>query len=129
MGAAMISVLAGAQILRLPPGPLLAAVNAMVAGSSVVLWAFGTWLIPSLAFLGLWRHVLCRIRWPTSRVVEHRVPRRHVRCGQPRARYRAARAVAGDAADDESWPALAIWVLALLAMAIASLRNLGRIRQ
>ena len=130
MGAAMISVLAGAQILRLPPGPLLAAVHAVVAGSSVVLWAFGTWLIPSLAFLGLWRHVLCRVPlayepawWSIA---------------FPVAMYGVASHELGTALHvpwlvtlgrDESWPALAIWVLAFLAMAIASLRNLGRIRQ
>jgi tellurite resistance protein TehA-like permease len=28
----------------------------------VVLWAFGTWLIPLLVAFGLWRHVLHRIR-------------------------------------------------------------------
>lgn len=55
------SVLAGAQILRLPPGRLLAAVHAVVAGLSVMLWAFGTWLIPLLAAVGIWRHVLRRM--------------------------------------------------------------------
>src|SRR5262249_53958087 len=60
MGAAAISVLAGAKLLGLPAGPLLAAMHAVVAGLSVVLWAFGTWLIPLLAGLGVWRHL---IRW------------------------------------------------------------------
>jgi tellurite resistance protein TehA-like permease len=61
MGAAAISVLAGAQIMRLPPGPLLAAAHAVVTGLSVMLWAFGTWLIPLLVILGVWRHVLSRV--------------------------------------------------------------------
>ncbi len=58
MGATAISVLAGAQILSLPPSPLQAAVHATVAGLSVVLWAFGAWLIPLLVVLGVWRHLL-----------------------------------------------------------------------
>jgi hypothetical protein len=44
MGASAISVLAGAQIMRLPPSPLVTATSAVVAGLSVTLWAFGSWL-------------------------------------------------------------------------------------
>ncbi len=58
MGATAISVLAGALILRLPRAPLGGAVHGVVAGLSVVLWAFGTWLIPLLLVLGAWRHLL-----------------------------------------------------------------------
>jgi tellurite resistance protein TehA-like permease len=58
MGATAISVLAGAKLLGLPTQPLLAAVHPLVAGVSVVLWAFGTWLIPLLVGLGVWRHLM-----------------------------------------------------------------------
>jgi tellurite resistance protein TehA-like permease len=61
MGATAISVLAGAKVLRLPPGALLAAVHPAVAGLSVILWAFGTWLIPLLVGLGVWRHLIHRV--------------------------------------------------------------------
>jgi tellurite resistance protein TehA-like permease len=61
MGATAISVLAGAKLLGLPPGPLLAAVHPVVAGVSVILWAFGTWLIPLVAGLGVWRHLVRRV--------------------------------------------------------------------
>ena len=61
IGAAAISVLAGAQILQLPPSSLQAAVHAVIAGLSVVLWAFGTWLIPLLIVAGVWRHVARRV--------------------------------------------------------------------
>jgi tellurite resistance protein TehA-like permease len=70
MGATAITVLAGAQILELQglrglkglPGlkaalPLIRATAGFVEGSSFVLWAFGTWWIPLLIVLGLWRHV------------------------------------------------------------------------
>jgi tellurite resistance protein TehA-like permease len=58
MGATAISVLAGSQILRLPDIPLVSSVRAVVSGLSVMLWAFGTWLIPLLIALGTWRHLL-----------------------------------------------------------------------
>ena len=61
MGATAISVLAGAQLLSLPPGPLTTAVRGVVSGLSVVLWAFGTWLIPFLVAGGVWRHLLRRV--------------------------------------------------------------------
>ena len=61
MGATAISVLAGAQILHLPADPLSTAAHSVVSGLSVVLWAFGTWLIPLLIAVGAWRHLLRRV--------------------------------------------------------------------
>src|SRR5690242_5657864 len=61
MGATAISVLAGAKLLGLPPGPLLAAFHPVLAGVSVILWAFGTWLVPLLVGLGVWRHLVRRM--------------------------------------------------------------------
>lgn len=61
MGATAISVLAGAKLLGLPASPLLAAVHPVLAGLSVILWAFGTWLIPLLVALGVWRHLAGRV--------------------------------------------------------------------
>jgi tellurite resistance protein TehA-like permease len=61
MGATAISVLAGAKLIGLPGGPLLAEMHPVVAGLSVILWAFGTWLIPLLAGLGVWRHLIRRV--------------------------------------------------------------------
>lgn len=60
MGAAAISVLAGARLLQLPPGSLLLS-RSVVAGVSIVLWSFSSWLIPLLLALGVWRHALRRI--------------------------------------------------------------------
>jgi tellurite resistance protein TehA-like permease len=61
MGATAISVLAAAQILRLQHAPLQAAVHDVVSGISLILWAFGTWLIPLLLVAGAWRHLLQRV--------------------------------------------------------------------
>src|SRR5215469_16256243 len=65
MGATAITVLAGAKILGLP-GTLhvVKATRGFVEGFSFALWAFGTWWIPLLIILGLWRHV--RRHWPLS---------------------------------------------------------------
>jgi tellurite resistance protein TehA-like permease len=62
MGATAITVLAAAEILGMAPSPPVAATSAVVRGLAVVLWAFGTWLIPLLVAFGVWRHVLNRVR-------------------------------------------------------------------
>jgi tellurite resistance protein TehA-like permease len=65
MGATAIIVLAGARILDLPAS--LAAVRAVagfVEGFCFALWAFGTWWIPLLFVLGIWRHF--RHHWPLT---------------------------------------------------------------
>jgi tellurite resistance protein TehA-like permease len=65
MGATAISVLAGAHDLALPADiPVLHATAGFVEGFTFALWAFGTWWIPLLIILGLWRHV--RRHWPLS---------------------------------------------------------------
>ncbi len=63
MGATAISVRAAAGILALhdPQATVLvAAMRPFVVGLSVVLWSFGTWWIPLLVLLGIWRYVLRR---------------------------------------------------------------------
>jgi tellurite resistance protein TehA-like permease len=63
MGATAITVRAGAQLLALPAGLAVSrATSGLVSGFSYVLWSFGTWWIPLLIVLGLWRHL--RQRWP-----------------------------------------------------------------
>ena len=65
MGATAISVLAGARDLALPRTiPVIAATAGFTEGFSFALWAFGTWWIPLLVILGLWRHV--RRQWPLT---------------------------------------------------------------
>ena len=65
MGATAITVLAGAKILDLPAAlPVVRATGGFVEGFSFAFWAFGTWWIPLLIILGLWRHA--RRHWPLS---------------------------------------------------------------
>lgn len=59
MGAAAITVLAGMRLLRLSPRLLPAP---LLAGASTVLWSFATWWIPLLLALGVWRHLVRRVR-------------------------------------------------------------------
>lgn len=61
MGAAAISVLSGARIVEMVDTPMVAAVRGLIAGSSVVLWGFATWLMPALLAVGWWRHIIHRV--------------------------------------------------------------------
>jgi tellurite resistance protein TehA-like permease len=63
MGATAISVLAGAEDLTLPAStPVVRATAGVVEGCTFALWAFGTWWIPLLVILSLWRYG--RGHWP-----------------------------------------------------------------
>ena len=56
MGALAITVLAGARIVEMADAPMVAVTRDLVAGLSVMFWAFATWLIPVLLAAGWWRH-------------------------------------------------------------------------
>ena len=61
MGAMAISTLAGSLlILNSGDAPYIHAMLPFVRGFTVLYWATGTWWIPMLLVLGLWRHVLRR---------------------------------------------------------------------
>ncbi|HKY09090.1 MAG TPA: tellurite resistance/C4-dicarboxylate transporter family protein, partial [Candidatus Binatia bacterium] len=58
MGAVAISTLAGATlILEAPRSPLLQSMLPFLRGFTLFFWATGTWWIPMLVILGIWRHV------------------------------------------------------------------------
>lgn len=61
MGALSITVLAGARMVEMVDTPMVEATRDLVAGVSVVFWAFATWLIPVLIAAGWWRHFRHRI--------------------------------------------------------------------
>jgi len=57
MGAMAISTLAGSLlILNTPQAPFLASLLPFLKGFTVFYWATGTWWIPMLLVLGIWRH-------------------------------------------------------------------------
>ena len=126
-GATAISALGGSQILRLPRDDALAqSVHAVASGLSVTLWAFGTWIIPLLVALGVWRHLLRHVplRYESALwavvfpVGMYGLASRelgavlHVSWLVTLGRY-------------EAWLALATWVVVVVAMAIAALRQMS----
>lgn len=117
MGATAISVLAGAQILLLPADPLLRASRPVIAGMCVILWAFGTWLIPFLLGMGLWRHLIRKVRLSYEPGLWSMV--------FPVGMYGVASRELGRAVgvswlatlgSDEAWLAFAVWAVVFLAM-------------
>lgn len=61
MGAMAISVLAGSRLVENSAGAwFLASLLPFLKGFTVFYWATGTWWIPMLLVLGVWRHVYCR---------------------------------------------------------------------
>lgn len=62
MGAMAISTLAGAHlILNAPNAPFLTSLLPFLKGFTVFYWATGTWWIPMLLLLGVWRYVYKRV--------------------------------------------------------------------
>lgn len=61
MGAMAISTLAGALlIVNAPDAPFLASLAPFIKGFTVFYWATGTWWIPMLVVLLVWRHAWAR---------------------------------------------------------------------
>ncbi len=61
MGAMAISTLAGSLlILNAPHAPYLTSLLPFLKGFTIFYWATGTWWVPMLLLLGIWRHVFER---------------------------------------------------------------------
>ncbi len=61
MGAMAISTLAGSLlIINAPDAPFLLSLLPFIKGFTVLYWATGTWWVPMLVILGLWRYVFRR---------------------------------------------------------------------
>jgi tellurite resistance protein TehA-like permease len=61
MGAVAITVVAGARIVEMADAPMIDVTRELIAGLSVIFWAFASWLIPVLLAAGVWRHLVHRI--------------------------------------------------------------------
>jgi tellurite resistance protein TehA-like permease len=117
MGATAITVLAGARIVQMADAPMVNVTRGLVAGASVVFWAFGTWLIPALVAAGWWRHAV------------HRIPVSYEAAWWsivfPLGMYGVAGHYIGSAdhlpivriiGENETWVALAAWAMSFAAM-------------
>lgn len=61
MGAMAISTLAGSlRIINAPDTPFLLSLLPLLKGFTVFYWATGSWWIPMLVVLSIWRHVYRR---------------------------------------------------------------------
>ena len=61
MGAAAISANAGSDlILGGSAIPFLRSMRPFIDGMTLIMWAWGTWWVPLLLLLGIWKHAVCR---------------------------------------------------------------------
>lgn len=118
MGAAAITILAGARLLLLPDTLLS---KAVFANTSLVLWSFCSWLIPLLVALGGWRHLVRRVPLRYEAALWSLV--------FPIGMYGAASAQLGKATGTrwlaalgggEAWVALAVWLVVFAAMLVTA---------
>lgn len=61
MGAASITVLAGAEILDSPGSTVVTNVTPILDAATVMFWAFASWLLPMLILAFCWRHFVRRL--------------------------------------------------------------------
>ncbi|WP_210716736.1 tellurite resistance/C4-dicarboxylate transporter family protein [Amycolatopsis acididurans] len=117
MGAAAITILAGARLLALP-GTLLS--HSLLADVSLVLWSFCSWLIPLLVALGVWRHLVRRVslRYETGLWSMVFPIGMYGVAGEQLGRATGIRWLAA-LGGGEAWVALAVWVVVFVAMLAA----------
>lgn len=127
MGATAITVLAGAHIVEMADAPMAIVTSGLVAGASVVFWAFGPWLIPPLVAASIWKHVV------------HRVPLRYEATlwsvvfplglygvGAYRLGLAAHLPIVESIGEFEGWVALAVWTITFVAMLHHLAATIGR---
>ena len=127
MGATAITVVAGARIVQMADAPMVSATRGLIAGASVFFWAFGTWLIPPLVAAGLWRHVGNRIPLRYEAAMWSVVfPLGMYGVGGHFLGEADSLPIVRDIGANESWVALAAWVIAFVAMLWHGWRSLVR---
>ena len=61
MGAMAITTVAGVHLLQTPqPSPFLAGMRPYIEGFTIMMWAWGTWWIPLLVMIGIWKYGITR---------------------------------------------------------------------
>ena len=130
MGAAAISTNAGSVLILADSGmPFLDSMRPFIDGVTLLMWAWGTWWIPLLLLLGLWKHGIRRVPLTYTPMLWSLV--------FPLGMYAVATANLSLAADLPLlrsvslvmvWVALAVWAVTALGLARASWQNLSRRR-
>lgn len=61
MGAMAITTVAGVRLLDIAkPSPFLLTLRPYIEGFTVMMWAWGTWWIPLLLIIGIWKYIVAR---------------------------------------------------------------------
>jgi tellurite resistance protein TehA-like permease len=61
MGAMAITTVAGVRLLQVTqPTAFIAALHPYIEGFTVMMWAWGTWWIPLLIIIGIWKYLISR---------------------------------------------------------------------
>jgi len=125
MGAMAISTLAGALLIgSAAQSAFLGPMTAFVKGFTIFYWATGTWWIPMLLILGVWRHIYMRFPLTYDPLYWGAI--------FPLGMYSVATARMGDAfgfdflwllADGFALAALAAWALAFGALGVILMRR------
>ncbi|GAB3566225.1 tellurite resistance/C4-dicarboxylate transporter family protein [Spelaeicoccus albus] len=127
MGALAITILAGTKIVDMEQAPMVDATQHLIAGVTVVFWAFTTGLIPMLLIAVWWRHVIHRV----SKAYEPSIWSAIFPLGM----YAVASMSLGRAdklpmieaiGHSELWFAFACWLVTLVSMLIHLWRTLAR---
>ncbi|TNC29746.1 hypothetical protein FG385_00070 [Amycolatopsis alkalitolerans] len=120
MGAAAITILAGAHLLALPDALLS---RGVLADVSLVLWSFCSWLIPLLVALGVWRHLVRRVplRYESALWSIVFPVGMYGVAGDQLGHATGARWLAAFGGG-EGWVALAVWAVVFAAMLVATVR-------
>jgi len=124
MGAMAITTVAGARLLTTPkPTAFLTALRPYIEGFTVMMWAWGTWWIPLLIIIGVWKYWVRRepVRyhpalWSIVFPLGMYATSLHLLGGIP------GLSMLKDVAPAASWIAFAAWVLVALAWAWSALR-------
>ena len=115
MGAVAITVVAGARIVEMDAAPMVDATRGLIAGLSVVFWAFATWLIPVLVAAGVAALRAQRAARVRADAVEHDLPARHVRRGRDLPGARRPAPIVEAIGSNWLWVAVT-WVIVFVAM-------------
>ncbi|MGZ4271699.1 MAG: tellurite resistance/C4-dicarboxylate transporter family protein [Solirubrobacteraceae bacterium] len=127
MGAAAISTNAGSTlILSRPDLPFLQAMRPFMEGTTLILWAWSTWLIPLLVIFGIWRHGVRRVPLTYHPAYWSLVfPLGMYTVATYRFSLATDYSPLRDVARTGVWVAFAAWALTLLGMAVSAWRDVG----